>query len=77
LSLKNSSSYISANVLGFQNIINTSVENDIKGIVYASSSSVYGDTTPTLYKEDSTSLKPRSIYGVTKLSNELFAENQS
>ena len=77
LSLKNSSSYISANVLGFQNIINTSVENDVKGIVYASSSSVYGDTTPTPYKEDSTSLKPRSIYGVTKLSNELFAEIQS
>ena len=77
LSLKNSSSYISANVAGFQNITRSSIENKVKGIVYASSSSVYGDSTPTPYKEASFSLRPKSLYGVTKLSNELFAEIQS
>jgi UDP-glucuronate 4-epimerase len=77
LSLTNSSSYISANVAGFQNVIRSSVENGVKGIVYASSSSVYGDSTPTPYKETSISLRPKSLYGVTKLSNELFAEIQS
>jgi len=77
LSLTNSSSYISANVAGFQNIVRSSVENGVKGIVYASSSSVYGDSTPTPYKETSISLRPKSLYGVTKLSNELFAEIQS
>jgi UDP-glucuronate 4-epimerase len=77
LSLKDSSSYISANVAGFQNITRSSIENEVKGIVYASSSSVYGDSTPTPYKETSISLRPKSLYGVTKLSNELFAEIQS
>jgi UDP-glucuronate 4-epimerase len=77
LSLKDSSSYISANVDGFHNITRSSIENKVKGIVYASSSSVYGDSTPTPYKEASISLRPKSLYGVTKLSNELFAEIQS
>ena len=77
LSLKDSSSYVSANVAGFQNVVRSSVENRVNGIVYASSSSVYGDTTPTPYKEASISLRPKSLYGVTKLSNELFAEIQS
>ena len=77
LSLKDSRSYISANVAGFQNITRLSIENRVKGIVYASSSSVYGDSTPTPYKEVSISLRPKSLYGVTKLSNELFAEIQS
>ena len=77
LSIKDSTSYVSANVAGFQNIVRSSVENGVKGIVYASSSSVYGDSTPTPYKEASISLRPKSLYGVTKLSNELFAEIQS
>jgi len=77
LKLKDSSSYISANVSGFQNIIKSSVENNVRGIVYASSSSVYGDYCPTPYKEGEISLRPKSLYGVTKLSNELFAEIQS
>ena len=77
LSLKDSNSYISANVAGFQNITRSSIESEVKGIVYASSSSVYGDSTPTPYKEASISLRPKSLYGVTKLSNELFAEIQA
>ena len=77
LSLQDSNSYISANIAGFQNIARSSIENKVKGIIYASSSSVYGDSTPTPYKESSISLRPKSLYGVTKLSNELFAEIQS
>ena len=77
LSLSESDFYISANVRGFQNIVRTSIENNIKGIVYASSSSVYGDSTPTPYSEESLNLRLKSLYGVTKLTNELFAEIQS
>jgi len=77
LSLKDSTSYVSSNVAGFQNVVRSSVENGVKGIVYASSSSVYGDSTSTPFKESSISLRPKSLYGVTKLSNELFAEIQS
>ena len=77
LALARSDSYIEANVLGFQNVIRACIENDVKGILYASSSSVYGDSTPTPYKENTFLLRPKSIYGTTKLANELFAEIQS
>lgn len=77
LGLAASDSYIEANVRGFQNIIRSCIENDVEGILYASSSSVYGDSTPTPYKESSMILRPKSIYGTTKLSNELFAEIQA
>lgn len=77
LGLAASDSYIETNVRGFQNIIRSCIENNVEGILYASSSSVYGDSTPTPYKESSMILKPKSIYGTTKLSNELFAEIQA
>lgn len=74
LSLEESSSYVLSNIIGFQNIVRASVKNKVKGILYASSSSVYGDSAPIPYKETHSGLKPNSIYGVTKLSNEMFAE---
>jgi len=77
LSLAKSDTYISSNIQGFQNIIQSSIQHGVKGILYASSSSVYGDLSPIPYKEDSLALRPKSIYGVTKLSNELFAEIQA
>lgn len=77
IDLAHSDSYIESNVKGFQNIIRSCIENDVEGILYASSSSVYGDATPTPYKENSISLRPKSIYGTTKLANELFAEIQA
>ena len=77
LSLMESNAYISSNIEGFQNIIRSSIINDVSGILYASSSSVYGDSSPIPFKENSESLRPKSIYGVTKLSNEMFAEIQS
>ena len=77
IKLADSDSYISSNVIGFHNVVRAAINNDVKGVLYASSSSVYGDATPTPYKESAVSLRPKSIYGVTKLSNELFAEIQS
>lgn len=77
LSLMQSNAYISSNIVGFQNVIRSSIINDVSGILYASSSSVYGDSSPIPFKENSESLRPKSIYGVTKLSNEMFAEIQS
>lgn len=55
--------YILQNMVGFQNILDVSHELlDDPHIIYASSSSVYGDVDI-----------PKSIYGITKLSNELQA----
>jgi UDP-glucuronate 4-epimerase len=69
--------YVNSNVLGFYNVIRCAEEFRSEGVMFASSSSVYGDSSPTPYKENSLSLRPKSIYGVSKLANEMFAEIQA
>ena len=61
-----------ANVVGFLNVITAARENKVKRIVYASSSSVYGDS-PTLPKSEDAIGKPLSPYAVSKYTNELYA----
>jgi UDP-glucuronate 4-epimerase len=77
LDLAEYDSYILSNISGFNNIVNAASKHKVKGILYASSSSVYGDVSAIPYKENSINLKPKSFYAVTKLGNELFAEIQS
>lgn len=62
-----------ANSTGFLNILQSAKEHHIKGIIYASSSSVYGDDTHLPKVEDKTG-KPLSPYAVTKITNELYAQ---
>lgn len=62
------------NVDGFVNMVYAAHHHGIKRFVYASSSSVYGDE-PNLPKIEHRIGKPLSPYAITKLSNELFAEN--
>ena len=50
-------------------------KNNIKKILYASSSSVYSDINEGKFCEASTPLKPKSKYGESKLSNEIYASN--
>lgn len=61
------------NVNGFLNIIEAGKNAGIKKVVYASSSSVYGDS-PDLPKVESKIGKPLSPYAATKYINELYAE---
>lgn len=61
------------NVNGFLNIIESSRLNNIEKFIYASSSSVYGDS-ESLPKIESLIGKPLSPYAVTKYVNELYAE---
>ncbi len=65
---------VAHNVDGFVNMVFAAKETGIKRFVYASSSSVYGDE-PNLPKVEHRIGKPLSPYAITKLSNELFAEN--
>lgn len=60
------------NVTGFLNVLKASVDNKVKRIVYASSSSVYGDH-PDLPKQENVIGNQLSPYAVTKYSNELYA----
>jgi UDP-N-acetylglucosamine/UDP-N-acetylgalactosamine 4-epimerase len=61
-----------ANVNGFLNILEASRLQGIKRLVYASSSSVYGDIEDSPKKEELIG-KPLSPYAVSKLTNELYA----
>jgi UDP-N-acetylglucosamine 4-epimerase len=65
------SSHVS-NVNGFLNILIAANENKIKRVVYASSSSVYGDN-PTLPKEESKTGNVLSPYAATKAIDEIYA----
>lgn len=62
------------NVDGFVNMLNASRENNIERFIYASSSSVYGDSDVLPRVEDKIG-NPLSPYAVTKLTNELYANN--
>lgn len=61
------------NATGTLNIFNAARENNIKRVVYAASSSTYGDHAGLPKVEDKIG-SPISPYGVTKLVNELYAK---
>lgn len=71
--LDKSYEYITNNIVAFSNVIQSTVELEIPNFLYASSSSVYGNSTSNSYSEDDQDLRPISTYGATKLANELLA----
>jgi nucleoside-diphosphate-sugar epimerase len=60
-----------ANATGTLNVLIAAREADVRRVVYASSSSVYGDT-PTLPKREEMAPSPLSPYAVSKLAGELY-----
>jgi len=69
--------YIDSNITGFLNILELSKKYKVKHLIYASSSSVYGNNNIFPFKENDNTDKPLSIYGVTKKTNELMAYSYS
>jgi UDP-N-acetylglucosamine/UDP-N-acetylgalactosamine 4-epimerase len=61
------------NVSGFLNVLIAAKENKVGKFIYASSSSVYGDS-PKLPKVESEIGKPLSPYAATKFMNEVYAD---
>jgi len=61
------------NVNGALNVLIASRDNFVKKVVYASSSSVYGDT-PTLPKKEDMKMYPLSPYAVSKLTAEYYSQ---
>lgn len=61
------------NVDGFLNLVIAARDANVKRIVYASSSSVYGSD-PQLPKVESSIGRPLSPYAATKLINEIYAD---
>ena len=76
-SLKNPRAYINSNILGFTNILEYSKEMNIKHLIYASSSSVYGGSADLPFSEDQNAVHPVSFYAATKRANELMAHTYS
>ena len=76
-SIENPEAYIDSNVTGFLNILECCRHHKVKRLVYASSSSVYGNSDDTPFKETANVDTPISLYAATKKSNELMAHTYS
>jgi UDP-glucuronate 4-epimerase len=76
-SLENPRAYVQSNIVGFLNILEASRHNDIRHLIYASSSSVYGlnETHPSTATQNTE--HPVSLYAATKKSNEMMAHAYS
>jgi UDP-glucuronate 4-epimerase len=65
--------YISNNITGFFNVMDSVRRNNIDGLIYASSSSVYGGNEKMPFHEDDRVDNPLSLYGANKRENEILA----
>jgi UDP-glucose 4-epimerase len=72
-SVKNPKASHDVNITGTLNVLIAARDNRVKKVVYASSSSVYGDT-PTLPKVEDMVPNPLSPYAVTKLAGEYYCK---
>ena len=63
-----------ANVVGTLKVLQAARETEVKRVVFASSSSVYGDT-PTLPKREDMPCAPISPYAISKYAGELYAQS--
>ena len=72
-SLVNPHAYMKSNINGFMNILECCRNYKIEGLVYASSSSVYGGNDKIPFSESDNVDSPISIYAASKKSNELMA----
>tara|TARA_B100001121_G_scaffold303202_1_gene316850 strand:+ start:1617 stop:2579 length:963 start_codon:yes stop_codon:yes gene_type:complete len=66
---------LNQNLVSFSNILEISRLKNVKKFIYASSSSVYGDTKIYPFNEKDYKNNPISVYGATKLSNEIIAQS--
>jgi len=76
-SLENPYAYIDSNLVGYLNIIELCRHNDVEGLIYASSSSVYGGNEKKPSSVEDRVDNPISLYAASKKSNELIANSYS
>jgi len=74
-SITNPAIYEQSNIQGFTNLLELCRVHDVKKIIYASSSSVYGGNKQKVFREDAPIDNLLNYYAVTKRMNELAAEN--
>ncbi len=76
-SLENPKAYVDANLVGFCNILEGCRHHNVKHLVFASSSSVYGANTKMPFSVHHNVDHPVSLYAATKKANELMAHTYS
>lgn len=76
-SLENPQAYIDSNIQGFINVLECCRKFKVNRLVYASSSSVYGNSDQVPFSETQNVDYPISLYAATKKSNELMAHTYS
>lgn len=76
-SMENPRAYIDSNLVGFGNILESCRSYEVKHLVYASSSSVYGANESMPFSIHDNVDHPLSLYAATKKSNELMAHAYS
>ena len=76
-SIENPKTYFKNNLEVFFNILEASKKNNIKHLIFASTSSVYGENNNFPLKENDNTDKPISFYAATKKSNEILAHSYS
>lgn len=76
-SLENPYAYVEANLIGFLNILEACRNHKVEHLIFASSSSVYGNNNKIPFSTKDSVDKPMSFYGATKRANELMAYSYS
>lgn len=73
-SIENPEAYVHSNLVGFACVLECCRKAGVERLVYASSSSVYGNSEEVPFSEDMRTDTPVSFYAATKKSNEVMAE---
>ena len=76
-SIENPLAYINTNIVGFTHILEGCRHTNVKHLVYASSSSVYGANTSMPFSIHDNVDHPLSLYAASKKANELMAHTYS
>jgi len=76
-SLVNPHAYVTSNLVGFMNVLEGCRHSDVRHLLYASSSSVYGSNTVQPFSTRDPVSHPLSLYAATKMANEAMAHSYS
>jgi UDP-glucuronate 4-epimerase len=76
-SIDNPQSYLDSNIVGFFNLLEGCRQTNIKHLIYASSSSVYGGNVSVPFDEEQNVDSPQNFYAATKKTNELMSYSYS
>lgn len=72
-SIENPTLYINTNIMGFYNVLDCCRQKNIEHLIFASSSSVYGNICNDCFSENNKTDEPVSIYAATKKADEILA----